>query len=74
MDVFNVKYYLEQIREQKSREFSNLKQGEMNVWDYEHKFIQLERFALGLCATEKTCANKFLWGLRFALKDRVVNQ
>ena len=67
MDVFNLKYYPEQIREQKSREFSNLKQGEMTVRDYEHKFIQLERFALGLCTTEKSRANKFLWGLRFAL-------
>ena len=74
MDVFNVKYYPEQIREQKSREFSNLKQEEMTVRDYEQKFIQLERFALGLCSTEKSHANKFLWGLRFALKDRVVNQ
>ena len=27
MDIFNVKYYPELIREQKSREFSNLKQG-----------------------------------------------
>ena len=74
MDVFNVKYYPEHIRDQKSREFSNLKQGEMTVRDNEQKFIQLERFALGLCTTEKSLANKFLWGLRFALKDRVVNQ
>ena len=74
MDIFNVKYYLEQIREQKSREFSNLKQGEMTVRDYEQKFIQLERFAPGLCTTERARANKFLWGLRFGLKDRVVNQ
>ena len=73
IDVFNIKYYLEQIREQNSREFSNLKQGEMTVRDYEQKFIQLERFSPGLCTTEKVRANKFLWGLRFALKDRVVN-
>ena len=66
-------YYPEQLREQKSREFSNFKQGEITVWDYEQKFIQLERFSPGLCTTEKVRANKFLWGLRFALKDRVVN-
>ena len=74
IDVFNVMSYPEQLREQKSREFSNLKQGEMTVRDYEQKFIQLERFSPGLCTTEKAQANKFLWGLRFALKDRVINQ
>ena len=62
------------MREQKSREFSNLKQGDMTVREYEQKFIQLERFSPGMCSTEKARANKFLWGLRFALKDRVVNQ
>ena len=46
----------------------------MIVRDYERKFIQLERFSPGLCTTEKARANKFLWGLQFALKDRVVNQ
>ena len=73
IDVFNVMYYPEQLREQKSREFSNLKQGEMTVRDYEQKFIQLERFSLGICTTEKARANKFLWRLQFALKDRVIS-
>ena len=72
--MFNVMYYLEQIREKKLREFPNIKQGEMTVREYEQKFIQLERFTPGLCSNEKARANKFLWGLRFALKDRVVNQ
>ena len=74
IDVFNVMYYPEQLREQKSREFSNLKQGELTVRDYEEKFIQLERFSPGICTTEKARANKFLWGLRFTLKDRVISQ
>ena len=74
MEVFNVKYFPEQLRDQKSKDFSNLKQGELSVRDYEQKFIQLERFAPGLCANEKARANKFVWGLRFTLKDRVVNQ
>ena len=74
LDAFNVMYYPDQMREQKSREFSNLKQGDMTVREYEQKFIQLERFSPGMCSTEKARANKFLWGLRFALKDRVVNQ
>ena len=26
------------------------------------------------CTTEKARANKFVWGLRFTLKDKVVNQ
>ena len=45
----------------------------MTVREYEQKFIQLERFAPGLCATEKVRTSKFVWGLRFALKDRVAN-
>ena len=74
IEAFNVTYYPEQVREQKSREFSNLEQGVMTVREYEQKFIQLERFAPGLCATEKARTSKFVWGLRFALKDRVANQ
>ena len=31
MEVFNVKYFLEQLRDKKSRDFSNLKQGDMSV-------------------------------------------
>ena len=27
-----------------------------------------------MCATEKAQTSKFVWGLRFALKDRVANQ
>ena len=73
IDVFNVMYNPEQLREEKSREFSNLKR-ELTIRDYEQKFIQLERFSPGICTTEKARANKFLWGLRFTLKDRVVNQ
>ena len=56
IDVFNVMYYPEQIKEQKSREFSNLKQGGMTVWEYEQESMQLERFTSGLCSTEKARA------------------
>lgn len=46
----------------------------MTVHDYEQKFIQLEKFSPTSCPNEKAYANKFIQGLRFALKDRVVNQ
>lgn len=46
-------YYLEQLREQKAREFTNWKQDNLTIQKYEQKFIQLERFAPGLYATEK---------------------
>lgn len=32
----------------------------MSVHDYKQKFIQLERFAPGLCVTEKAGVNKFV--------------
>lgn len=66
--VFNVTYYPKQVREQKSREFANLKYQDMTVREFEQKFIQFERFALGVCATEKYWTNKFVWVLWFTLK------
>lgn len=74
IEVFNVKYYLEQLKEQIAMEFSNFKQGDMIVHDYEQTFNQLERFASTMCSSEKARANKFIWVLMFALKDRVVNE
>ena len=74
MEAFNVTYYPDQVREQKAREFSNIQQGTVTVSEFEQKFIQLERFAPGLCATERAQTNKFVWALRFALKDRVASQ
>ena len=44
IDVFNNTYYPDQVREQKAREFTNLKQEkDQTVREYEQKFIQLER-------------------------------
>lgn len=59
----------EQVREKKSWEFSNLKQEDITIREYEQKFIQLERFAFGLYATERARASKFEWGLWCVLKD-----
>lgn len=42
--------------------------------DYGQQFIQFEKFAPTMCSTEKAHVNKFILGLRLALKDRVVNQ
>lgn len=72
--VFNVRYYLELLREQRTTEFSNFKQVDMTVCDYEQKFIQLERFAPTMCSAKKARTNKFIWCLRLALKDQVANQ
>lgn len=46
----------------------------MTIREFEQKFILLERFAPGLCANEMAQTTKFIWGLRFAIKDGVVNQ
>ena len=63
-DVFNNTYYPEQVREPKAREFKNLKQEkDQTVREYEQKFIQLERFAPLVCASEKARTIKFVWGL-----------
>lgn len=52
-------YYLETVQEQKSRD-SNLKQEDMPIREYNQKFIQLERLAPELCATERTKTSKFV--------------
>ena len=53
----------------------NLKQEkDQTVREYEQKFIQLERFAPSGCASERAHTNKFVWGLRFALKARTASQ
>lgn len=72
LTMFNVRYNLEQLREQRPREFSKLKQGDMTVRDYEYKFIQLDRLRPSMCSSKKARANKFIQ--QFALKDRVVNE
>ena len=64
IDVFNNTYYPKQVCEQKAREFTNLKQEkDQTVREYEQKFIQLERFAPSVCASEKARTIKFVWGL-----------
>lgn len=65
MEPYNVMYIPEQLTDRKSIDFSNVKQENMFLKDYEQKFIQLESCARG----EKVCVNKFVWGLRFILKD-----
>lgn len=59
------------LEKKKAREFANLKQESLIVWEFEQKFIQLERLAPGICAMEKPVTSKFVWGLRLALKEKV---
>ncbi|XP_022880812.1 uncharacterized protein LOC111398090 [Olea europaea var. sylvestris] len=58
------KYFPQALRDQKEREFLQLKQGKMKLEDYERKFEQLSRYAPHLVDTEAKKASWFELGLR----------
>ena len=43
LKVFNDEYFLEMVQDQKTIEFLNLKQGKVNVVEYNTKFIEFEK-------------------------------
>ena len=43
LEVFNDEYFLEMVQDQKTIEFLNLKQGKVNVVEYNTKFIKFEK-------------------------------
>ena len=59
---FNETYFLDVVRDQKTREFSNLVQGAMTMEEYAAKFVELSRFAPYLILDEPKKVKMFREG------------
>ncbi|XP_035547394.1 uncharacterized protein LOC118348922 [Juglans regia] len=71
-EVFNDRFFPLSVREAKTREFANLKQGAMTVRQYASKFVELSRFAPHLVLTESLKAEKFERGLNPRIMDSLL--
>ena len=63
IDALREKFYPAFMRQQKAREFINLKMRSMTIFEYHSKFITLSRFAPEVVATEDVKAQRFEQGL-----------
>ena len=68
---FQDKYMPEIYRDEKQREFLNLKQGNMTVAEYEVKFTQLSRYASSMVATERDKCRRFEEGLKYEIRIKI---
>ncbi|WOG99882.1 hypothetical protein DCAR_0519238 [Daucus carota subsp. sativus] len=68
---FKDKYMPEIYRDEKQREFLNLKQGNMTVAEYEVKFTQLSRYASSMVATERDKCRRFEEGLKYEIRSKI---
>ncbi|KAI9180213.1 hypothetical protein LWI28_002391 [Acer negundo] len=70
-ELFNQKYFPEELRNEKESEFLGLTQGSMSLVEYERKFEQWSRFALYLIDTEQRKINRFVGGLKSYIQKHV---
>ncbi|KAK4835620.1 hypothetical protein QYF36_012149 [Acer negundo] len=70
-ELFNQKYFPEELRNEKESEFLRLTQGSMSLVEYERKFEQCSRFALYLIDTEWRKINRFVGGLKSYIRKHV---
>ncbi|RVX08378.1 Transposon Tf2-8 polyprotein [Vitis vinifera] len=70
--IFLGKYFGEVAKHAKRMEFEHLIQGTMLVLEYESRFSELSRFALGMISEEGEKARRFQQGLRPAIRNRLV--
>ncbi|XP_041020441.1 uncharacterized protein LOC121262076 [Juglans microcarpa x Juglans regia] len=71
MEEFDNRFFPESTKTQKAQEFAMLVQGNLIVEQYAAKFMELERFAPHLIATEKMQAQKFQAGLNPRIRSYV---
>ncbi|XP_034695706.1 uncharacterized protein LOC117921863 [Vitis riparia] len=57
--IFFGKYFGEVVKHAKNMEFEHLIQGTMSVLEYESRFSELSRFALGMISEERENARRF---------------
>ena len=70
--IFLGKYFGEVAKHAKRMKFEHLIQGTMSVLEYESRFSELSRFALGMISEEGEKARRFQQGLRPAIRNRLV--
>src|SRR2546430_14813649 len=70
---FKEKYTPEVYRDQKQREFFNLKQGNMTVAEYELRFTQLSRYAGSLATSDRDKCRRYEAGLRWEIKSHITS-
>ena len=66
------KYFLALARHAKAREFLELKQGTMTVFEYVAKFTELSRFVDDYVATNMAKVIKFKDGLKLSIQGKIV--
>ncbi|XP_031745635.1 uncharacterized protein LOC116406054 [Cucumis sativus] len=70
-DCFYTKFFSANLRDAKSQEFLELKQGYMTVEEYDQEFDMLSRFAPELVSNEQARADRFVKGLRDEIRGFV---
>ena len=70
-DCFYTKFFSANLRDAKSQEFLELKQGHMTVEEYDQEFDMLSRFAPELVGNEQARADRFVKGLRDEIRGFV---
>ena len=71
-ELFMGKFFPASARHAKSREFLELKQGNMTVLEYVAKFTELARFGDDYVATDMAKVRKFEDGLKLSIWGKIV--
>ena len=71
-ELFMSKFFPAFARHAKAREFLELKQGTMTVFEYVAKFTELARFTDDYVATDMTKVRKFEDGLKLSIQGKIV--
>ena len=71
--IFLGKYFGKVAKHTKRMKFEHLIQGTMSVLEYESRFSELSRFALGMISEEGEKTRRFQQGLRLAIRNRLVS-
>ncbi|KAH0725447.1 hypothetical protein KY284_001312 [Solanum tuberosum] len=72
-ETFLDRFFPRELREVKSQEFMNLRQGNMTAQEYGLKFTQLSRYAPHIVADSRDQMNKFLYGVSDLVKIKCRN-
>jgi len=72
VNKFTKKYIPETARDKMASEFLELRQGLMNVSQYDQKFAQLSRYADALVKSEAERTKRFVKGLRLEIRGRLI--
>ena len=67
------RFFLIELREAKSQEFVNIRQGNMTIQEYGLKFNQHSRFVPHIVADSRDQMNKFSYGVLDLVKTECIN-